>query len=91
MDVTGKSKGFTLSAVAVACMFAFNAQAATDCSGIEKWQSDKAYTSGSTVQRDKNVYKANWWTMGNDPKTSSGQYQEWKKVISVIPVTSLHL
>ncbi|SKA51643.1 chitinase C-terminal domain-containing protein [Enterovibrio nigricans] len=78
MDVTRSSKGFTLSAVAVACMFAFNAQAATDCSTIEQWSADQAYGGGSTVQHEDKVYKANWWTMGNNPATSSGQYQEWK-------------
>ncbi|MDD1795142.1 glycosyl hydrolase family 18 protein [Enterovibrio sp. ZSDZ42] len=80
MDVSRKSKGFTLSAVAVACMFAFNAQAATDCSNIEEWKDSVAYGGGSTVQQDNTVYKANWWTMGNNPKTSSGQYQEWKVI-----------
>ncbi|WP_407332844.1 chitinase C-terminal domain-containing protein [Enterovibrio sp. 27052020O] len=80
MDVKRKSTGFTLSAVAVACMFAFNAQAATDCSNIQKWQDNVAYGGGSTVQQDNHVYKANWWTMGNSPATSSGAYQEWKKI-----------
>ncbi|MEZ8143365.1 chitinase [Enterovibrio norvegicus FF-454] len=80
MDVTRKSKGFTLSAVAVACMFAFNAQAATDCSTIQEWKGDVAYGGGSTVQQDNKVYTANWWTMGNDPITSSGSYKEWKEI-----------
>lgn len=80
MDVTGKSKGFTLSAVAVACMFAFNAQAAIDCSDIEQWQDGQAYGGGSTVQHEGNVYTANWWTNNANPATSSGEYQEWTRV-----------
>ncbi|CZF86196.1 chitinase C-terminal domain-containing protein [Grimontia marina] len=80
MDVTGKSKGFALSAIAAACMFSFNAQAAVDCTNIEKWSADKAYGGGSTVQHESNVYTANWWTKGNNPSTSSGDYKEWKFV-----------
>ncbi|USH01349.1 chitinase C-terminal domain-containing protein [Grimontia kaedaensis] len=80
MDVTGKSKGFALSAIAVACMFSFNAQAAVDCTNIEKWSADKAYGGGSTVQNDNKVYTANWWTKGNSPATSSGDYKEWTLV-----------
>ncbi len=91
MDVTGKSKGFTLSAVAVACMFAFNAQAATDCSGIEKWQSDKAYTSAVlfSVTRLSTRQTGGQWVMTR--KRLPDNTKSGKRWISVIPVTSLHL
>ncbi|OEE49542.1 chitinase [Enterovibrio norvegicus] len=80
MDVSRKSKELTLSAVAVACMFAFNAQAATDCTNIEVWKADKAYAGGSTVQQNDKVYKSGWWSMGNSPETHSGDYKEWKNI-----------
>lgn len=74
-----KGKKFTLSALTVSCLMAFNAQAATDCTNIEEWDSQKAYNTNSVVQKDNHTYTAKWWTQGQDPLTHSGEWQEWTK------------
>ncbi len=68
---------FRLSTLTISCLLAFNAHAAMDCSAIDAWDSSKAYTSGSQVQEGNKVYKANWWSKGNNPATHSGPHQEW--------------
>ncbi|MGF1688645.1 glycosyl hydrolase family 18 protein [Photobacterium japonica] len=73
-------RAFQLSTLAVSCLAAFNAQAAMDCSSIETWSANKSYTGGSQVQEAGSVYKANWWSQGNNPAQNSGAYQEWKLV-----------
>ncbi|OAN17653.1 chitinase [Photobacterium jeanii] len=73
-------QSFMLSTLAVSCALAFNAHAAMDCSNIDVWESNKAYSGGSQVQEANKVYKANWWTQGNNPATHSGAHQEWSFV-----------
>ena len=36
------------------------------------WSAGTAYVKGDTVTRNGATYRANWWTQGNDPATSSG-------------------
>ena len=71
------SRVLKLSTLAVSCMAAMNAHAAMDCTNIEPWSSDIAYTGGAQVQEANKAYKANWWTKGNTPSSHSGQSQEW--------------
>ncbi|MDO6542284.1 chitinase C-terminal domain-containing protein [Photobacterium sanguinicancri] len=73
-------QSFMLSTIAVSCALAFNAQAAMDCSTLETWDSNTAYTGGAQVQEANKVYKANWWTKGNNPASHSGAHQEWSFV-----------
>ncbi len=65
---------FRLSALTVSCILAFNAQAAMDCSTIEPWDSAKAYSGGAQVQETNKVYKANWWSQGNNPTANTGEW-----------------
>lgn len=50
---------------------------AMDCSQIEIWDSSTAYSTNDQVQSSSIVFKANWWTKGNEPSAHSGQWQEW--------------
>ncbi|MBB3228896.1 hypothetical protein FHW69_003544 [Luteibacter sp. Sphag1AF] len=36
------------------------------------WSATAVYTAGNTASENGTNYKANWWTQGNDPATSSG-------------------
>jgi len=41
-------------------------------SNVPAWSASTIYTAGMTVSEGGLVYKANWWTHGNDPVSSSG-------------------
>ncbi|HEY9028018.1 MAG TPA: carbohydrate-binding protein, partial [Burkholderiaceae bacterium] len=58
-----------LSAAAAAATLASAGAHATTC---QPWNAATAYVAGDTVTEAGNTYKANWWTQGNDPATSSG-------------------
>lgn len=45
-------------------------QALTSCAGA--WSATQAYAGGSTVSRQGQNYRANWWTQGDDPATHNG-------------------
>ncbi|MGF1723792.1 chitinase C-terminal domain-containing protein [Photobacterium nomapromontoriensis] len=74
------TRAFQLSAIAVSCLTALNAQAAMECSTIEQWNSTTAYSGGTQVQESNKVYQANWWSQGSTPSTHSGPSQEWTYV-----------
>ncbi|MGR5147158.1 chitinase C-terminal domain-containing protein [Photobacterium alginatilyticum] len=65
---------FRLSALTVSCLLAFNAHAAMDCSAVDHWDSAVAYSGGAQVQETNKVYKANWWTRGNNPTANTGEW-----------------
>ncbi|QDE39622.1 carbohydrate-binding protein [Luteibacter pinisoli] len=46
------------------------ANAATACAAA--WSAGTVYTGGNLASENGVNYKANWWTQGNDPATSSG-------------------
>ena len=58
-----------LSAAVAASGFASAGAHATTC---QPWNASTAYVAGDTVTEAGKTYKANWWTQGNDPATSSG-------------------
>ena len=53
---------------------------AVNCSSIPQWSNTAVYTQGNNVQRNLNVYRANWWNQNADPVTHSGQWQEWTSI-----------
>ena len=57
------------------------------CNGVAAWSSSAVYTGGATVSRNGNLYKANYWTQGNAPETSSGAYAHWS-LVGACAVTS---
>jgi len=57
------------AAVAGTTLASAGAHAATSC---QPWNASTAYVGGDTVTENGKTYKANWWTQGNDPATSSG-------------------
>ncbi|MCL1039150.1 Ig-like domain-containing protein [Shewanella submarina] len=71
---------FKYSVLAASCAMALQAQAAMDCSDIPAWDKNVAYDGGALVKNDSVVFKANWWTKGNNPATHSGDYMEWSRI-----------
>ncbi|SEK93820.1 chitinase [Aquimarina amphilecti] len=47
------------------------------CSSSQ-WNSSVAYTNGNEVVYEKSVYKAKWWTQGDNPITNSGNGKPWE-------------
>lgn len=47
------------------------------CTGIPVWTSSAVFLQDQYCQLDGILYKANWYTQGQDPRTNSGQYQSW--------------
>ncbi|MGF1910994.1 glycosyl hydrolase family 18 protein [Vibrio kasasachensis] len=77
-------QALTLGTCGAASLCTINAYAAVDCTNIEIWDSSKAYTAGSQAQETNNVYKANWWTQGQNPATHSNPHQEWTLIDSCL-------
>lgn len=50
---------------------------AANCAGLSPWTSGGVYTQGNKVQHLNRAYTANYWTQGNNPANSSGQWQQW--------------
>jgi chitinase len=48
-----------------------------ECNNLSNWDSSEVYLNGDQVQYNDNAYKANWWTLRNNPERYSGQWQEW--------------
>ncbi|WP_196223305.1 carbohydrate-binding protein [Roseibium sp. RKSG952] len=44
----------------------------TDFNNVQNWDPNATYTSGDFVRLGDTIYRANWWTMGNDPNTANG-------------------
>ncbi len=50
------------------------------------WSATGIYTAGMTAIEDGVIYRANWWTQGNDPARNSGAAgQPWTVIGSVDP------
>lgn len=47
------------------------------CSNLPFWNSTSVYVGGNQVQYNNKRYRANYWTQGNNPAQSSGQYGHW--------------
>ena len=47
------------------------------CAGLAKWNATTVYDKPQQVQRNSRRYQANYWTQGNDPALTSGQYNYW--------------
>lgn len=65
-----------LGALLGVSLFSTNVFAA-NCIGLPQWSSTSVYTQGNMVQYLNRGYTANYWTQGNNPSTSSGQWQHW--------------
>ncbi|ORZ13603.1 glycosyl hydrolases family 18-domain-containing protein [Absidia repens] len=42
------------------------------CGSVKAWSSSATYTAGDQVVYNNTIYKANWWTLGETPGSSSG-------------------
>ena len=50
---------------------------ANTCAGLGIWNPTIAYQNPTQVQHNGKRYQANYWTQGNNPETSNGQYNFW--------------
>jgi chitin-binding protein len=44
------------------------------CAGLSTWNTTTVYTGGQQVQFNSRRYQANYWTQGNNPALTAGQY-----------------
>ena len=59
------------------------AEVGTQAVACAAWSASAVYNGGDTVTFEGATYKANWWTQGNNPASSSGPVgsgQPWTKV-----------
>lgn len=49
-----------------------NIPASSECSAVSTWSSTSVYTAGNQVSYDGVIYKARWWTTGNNPAENNG-------------------
>jgi chitin-binding protein len=47
------------------------------CAGLPTWNAATVYNKPQQVQHNSKRYQANYWTQGNDPALTSGQYNYW--------------
>lgn len=47
------------------------------CIGLPTWNVNTAYNNPQQVQHENRRYSANYWTQGNNPAQTSGQYNYW--------------
>lgn len=47
------------------------------CAGLPTWNANTVYNKPQQVQHNSRRYQANYWTQGNDPALTSGQYNYW--------------
>ncbi|WP_323815821.1 lytic polysaccharide monooxygenase auxiliary activity family 9 protein [Cellvibrio sp. NN19] len=47
------------------------------CAGLPTWNAATVYTQPQQVQHNSRRYSANYWTQGNDPALTAGQYSYW--------------
>lgn len=47
------------------------------CAGLPAWNANAVYNKPQQVQHNSRRYQANYWTQGNDPALTSGQYNYW--------------
>lgn len=47
------------------------------CAGLPTWNVNTVYNKPQQVQHNSRRYAANYWTQGNDPAQTSGQYNYW--------------
>jgi chitodextrinase len=50
------------------------------CGSIPGWTQGGIYTTGAQVAYNGKIYKAKWWTQGNQPDLNSGDGQPWQFV-----------
>ncbi len=47
------------------------------CANLPTWNANTVYNKPQQVQRNSRRYQANYWTQGNDPALTNGQYNYW--------------
>lgn len=47
------------------------------CANLPIWNANTVYNKPQQVQRNSRRYQANYWTQGNDPALTNGQYNYW--------------
>lgn len=69
----------TPSSVAVVSSSSRSSSSVSDntCAGLPTWNASTVYNNPQQVQHNNRRYSANYWTQGNDPALTSGQYNYW--------------
>lgn len=52
----------------------------TGCAGVPAYNASTAYTGGSQVVYNGNLYKAQWWTQGETPSPTGPSWSTWQLV-----------
>ncbi len=52
----------------------------TGCDNAAQWSSSTVYNGGQEAIEQNKLYRAKWWTQGNNPSTSTGNGQPWEFV-----------
>jgi len=94
-SVTNIKNILALSAVSLAIASVQAQAAAVDCTSLETWQANTAYTQGQLVQLENQAFESQWWNKSN-PLEKSGPWQEWKKtgdcdsdvIVNIPPIVS---
>jgi chitin-binding protein len=47
------------------------------CASLSTWDAGTVYTKPQQVKFNNNRYQANYWTQGNNPELTNGQYNYW--------------
>jgi chitin-binding protein len=47
------------------------------CAGLPTWSASTVYTNPNQVKYNNRRYQANYWTQGNNPELTNGQYNYW--------------
>lgn len=72
----GRHKWLSRAALISTVFFAGHTLAA-DCSKVTQWDASTVYTADTTAVRDATLFKAKWWTRGDDPVKRSGAWDVW--------------
>jgi chitinase len=73
---SGCIKWLSRAAFISAALLANHAMAA-DCSDVTQWDAGTVYTAETVAVRDGTLFKAKWWTRGDDPVKRSGTWDVW--------------
>ncbi|WP_143306493.1 glycosyl hydrolase family 18 protein [Chitinophaga vietnamensis] len=60
----------------------------SSCSGLPAWSATTAYVGGAQVVYNSKVYKAKWWTQGDQPDINTGDGKPWQYVQDCTGATS---
>jgi len=76
------------SATSAAINVSVNTSGGGSCNGIPAWTSSGIFVAGDQAVYGGKVYKAKWWTQGNQPDQNTGSGKPWEYVRDCTGVTA---